>query len=587
MGESSEKLRGLWAVMKGTADKADESAAEAEQPVDAVKKPKDDNADNSAGGGAVGTDKPADEPDPSPTGDAGDSAADGPADGIEPDSESPAPTQPKPKSLWSVMRSSEESPGPPVSSGAGSAPAVDAPETANSEPDRPSSSAEVSAPLKGLWGVMSGSAVGAGLSESRSIETADESGSAEAETPPSTESAVKSEADGFYVGHPMDHEPGSGSANGTAVRESPVSSERLPELPFAAIEESRTLQVERENVQSKLRSPPDRSKKALASCLMGLCALPLSALSLLTQVWLRFPATILGFAALVLGLLAWQEGRGARGRRRSDSGDLAESAGSTRTGRELAGVGMTLGVLAMFLGPVIFARLGQGFRSSSGRERTIANLETIGHGVLEHHREHGRYPPGGIFRIEEDGSQRPMHGWMAALLPYVGQEELHGAIDFEQPYDHPVNLSAMREEVPVFFAAGAERRPVGRLRLAPAHFAGVGGQLNLEGVGLVDVGVFGRGSDVTREDVTDGLSQTFLAGEIGHFFPPWGEPENWRTIGRGLNREANGFGNAEGTGALFLKADGSVRFYSNDTAIDVLQKLSTRNAGDVVPEQYR
>ena len=238
----------------------------------------------------------------------------------------------------------------------------------------------------------------------------------------------------------------------------------------------------------------------------------------------------------------------------------------------------------MFLGPLVFARLGQGYRKSSGRQQTISNLESMGSAVAAYHREHGRYPSGGSFEDDPEGPLRPMHGWMASLLPYLDEEELHRSIDFSLAYDDPVNRAGMRREVPAFFAAGGERRLVGRLRLAPAHFAGVGGELNIDGIGLVDVGIFGRNSDVTIEDVTDGLSQTFIAGEIGNNYPPWGEPENWRAIGRGLNRDPNGFGNANGTGALFLKADGSVKFYSNKTSPDVLRKLSTRSASDFVTE---
>ena len=49
---------------------------------------------------------------------------------------------------------------------------------------------------------------------------------------------------------------------------------------------------------------------------------------------------------------------------------------------------------------------------------------------------------------------------------------------------------------------------------------------------------------------------------------------------------AGGFGNAGGTGAHFLMADGSVKFFPNSTSRDVLIRLSTRNGDDpvTVPE---
>src|SRR5690606_22486227 len=98
-----------------------------------------------------------------------------------------------------------------------------------------------------------------------------------------------------------------------------------------------------------------------------------------------------------------------------------------------------------------------------------------------------------------------------------------------------------------------------------------------------------RSSNVRQSDITDGLSQTLVAGEIPDGYRPWGEPGNWRIIGEGLNRETGSFGNAQRTGAMFLKADGSVQFFANSVSPDVLRRLSTRDGEDnrMIPEKYR
>ena len=104
-----------------------------------------------------------------------------------------------------------------------------------------------------------------------------------------------------------------------------------------------------------------------------------------------------------------------------------------------------------------------------------------------------------------------------------------------------------------------------------------------------NLGIFERSSNVSRDDVTDGLSQTLVAGEIPEGFRPWGEPGNWRAIGERLCQVSEGFGNTEGTGALFLRADGSVQFYSKSVSADVLKRLGTRDGDDnrMIPERLR
>jgi hypothetical protein len=105
----------------------------------------------------------------------------------------------------------------------------------------------------------------------------------------------------------------------------------------------------------------------------------------------------------------------------------------------------------------------------------------------------------------------------------------------------------------------------------------------------VNLGIFDGGAKVSRADFSDGLSQTLIAGEIPEGYRPWGEPGNWRTVGEGLNRGTSSFGNTEKTGALFLRADGSVSFLSNQIDPDVLKRLSTRDGKDngLIPKKYR
>jgi prepilin-type processing-associated H-X9-DG protein len=138
----------------------------------------------------------------------------------------------------------------------------------------------------------------------------------------------------------------------------------------------------------------------------------------------------------------------------------------------------------------------------------------------------------------------------------------------------------MSTPVLVFFAAGGNRARTGG-GFAVTHFAGVGGEVSTGRGEKPSAGIFRAGKPLTKEDVTDGLSTTFAAGEIGGQYPAWGDPENLRVPQLGLNKDPRGFGNAARTGAIMLFADGHVKFFPNATDPEVLRRLSTRNAGDL------
>lgn len=354
----------------------------------------------------------------------------------------------------------------------------------------------------------------------------------------------------------------------------PASGEAAPQSGAAtsSIETSPPGQVENlphESPSQPLSTPlvGGRSQKAFVALVLGGLAIPLSLVAFVPAFLSKFPATIAGFTALLLGFAALGEIKRSRGR---------------QTGTALAAAGIACGVLGMFLGPVIFSPLGRRMSERSSRRLTETHLERIGGGLNDYYKAKGVFPPGGVFRKGPDGRQERLHGWMTALLPYVGEAELHRLIDLDRPFDDPVNLTALSRDVPLFFAAGADRAKV-RGRYGVAHFAGVGGEVVDEQGGYAQAGIFGVNSEVTRDGVTDGLSNTLAAGEVAISFPAWGEPENWRLIGKGLNRDVAGFGNAAGDGACFLMADGSVRFFSTRTDPRMLTNLSTRDGGERIP----
>ncbi|MBC8291052.1 MAG: DUF1559 domain-containing protein [Planctomycetes bacterium] len=309
------------------------------------------------------------------------------------------------------------------------------------------------------------------------------------------------------------------------------------------------------------------AKTAKLALGFGVAAFLVAVLNLLPGFWAKIPSTVAGLGALVWGYQSLNESK-----RSPDRAKLKLTAGG----------GLAFGLLGMFSGPMYLTAIGENWREEQLRNAISRNLSQIGEGVEIFYEHHSAFPRA---TYQVDGQiDIPMHSWMSALLPHMGYEQVAGQIDRARPYDDAANFEAMSTVIPTFLVPDVDHQPTLR-GLATSHFAGVGGE-TLTAAGRVDVGVFSRGVTLNEEALSDGASQTMLAGEITKALPAWGEPGNWRTIDRGLNRQVSGFGNAAGTGAHFLMADGSVKFFPNATSRDVLVRLSTRNGDDpvTVPE---
>ncbi|MFM9964755.1 MAG: DUF1559 domain-containing protein [Planctomycetaceae bacterium] len=306
------------------------------------------------------------------------------------------------------------------------------------------------------------------------------------------------------------------------------------------------------------------SRRAVVALSFAVTAALASGLSYRPEWWWRFPALVIGLMAVVLGFMASSDVRRSRGRLK---------------GCWLARGSVLLGTFGMFLAPIVFADLGEQARANAGREQIEGRLRRMGQALDQLHAQQGHYPEAALKGRDAHGDNVPMHGWMTPLLPALGYEQIYRQIDLRQPYDAPANAPAMQQSIPEFSLP--RRKPSRSPRgFSLAHFAGVGGQDVREPTGLVHLGLFSDGGPVRRELITDGLSQTIIVGEIRDAYPPWGEPGNVREIGEGLNRQFRGFGNESGTGATFLHADGSAKFYSNKTDKRVLQRLETRDGAE-------
>src|SRR5947207_8560916 len=160
-----------------------------------------------------------------------------------------------------------------------------------------------------------------------------------------------------------------------------------------------------------------------------------------------------------------------------------------------------------------------------------------------------------------------MHGWQTILLPYLEEEALFKTIKFDLPWNHPDNAVPFQGRLQLYMNPRVtEQKDASEYALS--HYAS-------------NARVIGGNVPVKLSDITDGTSNTILAGEAAGNYKPWGHPRNWRDPALGLNRSPDGFGSKSSRGVQMVMADGSVRTLSSKTSLAVLRALSTPNGGEV------
>ena len=260
---------------------------------------------------------------------------------------------------------------------------------------------------------------------------------------------------------------------------------------------------------------------------------------------------------------------------------LGRSLLATRTWRPRWTAGLALASLLLFVSGLcavgvahqlgwFFSRQGPWTQSNlEGFQRieTRNDLSIIGLALHQYHEDLTALPPGGTF----DASGRPLHSWQTHLLPYVERADLYQTIDLSLAWDDPQNQTSFGTSVKEF-ADYYRLPPPRRDQPALTNYAANGR-------------VLAANRSLRFEEIADGLSSTFLAGEVSENFRPWGDPRNMRDPALGINKSPDGFGRGPETGgAHMLLVDGSVRFVGEQIDARVLRVLATPNGGEEIDE---
>ena len=281
-------------------------------------------------------------------------------------------------------------------------------------------------------------------------------------------------------------------------------------------------------------------------------------------------------------------------------------------------------------------------REAARRSTCKNNLKQIGLALHNYHETHGTFPPGLIVSGSGFGSADELgYGWGVFILPMMEQSNIYNNLNFSAPA-FPQNVipaylcpSDPRSEGMATYSSqsggtNAAGDPCGSATDVPADY-NMGGpctSTTTTNVGFAAranyVGCFGNGalsagagngvlynlSSVRFRDITDGTSNTFLAGERNNAQGQvaWAGSQYNTTYSSGggvgmpgttgytqnsgrhvlgttasqPNVGSDGFGSVHEGGCQMLLGDGSVRFLSENIAGPTWRNLGQRNDGQIV-----
>lgn len=285
-------------------------------------------------------------------------------------------------------------------------------------------------------------------------------------------------------------------------------------------------------------------------------------------------------------------------------------------GQKLAFGGVILGavgtiLLALGMVAVVLVHV----RGTSYRVECQNHLRHVGQALILYHEEHEKFPPGTVPSKDLPPPERL--SWYVLLLPFLGvelppelgsgqqampkksskQEEewkaLYRGVDLGQGWQADANRTARTTPVRWFRCPADPQRaaPGAPARTDYVGIAGVGEDAALLPLASPDAGVFGYDRQVSRTQVTRGISQTMMVTETTWQNGPWaaGGPATVRGLDPkqqaylGVGRPFGGL-HPDGLNVLFV--DGSVQFLKQTMDPRLFERMATiRAEGDGRGEQ--
>ena len=234
-------------------------------------------------------------------------------------------------------------------------------------------------------------------------------------------------------------------------------------------------------------------------------------------------------------------------------------------------------------------------REAARRVTCENQLHQLGLALHSYHEAHSILPPGSM-KAPVSISRFGGWGWGAMILPYLDQNPLYSRIDFSTHTALPANADLISIALPVWVCPSDFSYPpisINGIDASRGNYAGSEGLLSPV-------------SSVRFSNVTDGLSNTLLLGERvnqsfangTNFTSGWygvlsdgreyfhnSIPHLYATSFLPVNAgwsASHAFSSRHTGGAMFVLADGHVRFISENIDPTTFEALGTPKGGEVV-----
>jgi prepilin-type processing-associated H-X9-DG protein len=202
-------------------------------------------------------------------------------------------------------------------------------------------------------------------------------------------------------------------------------------------------------------------------------------------------------------------------------------------------------------------------RQTAGRTQCVNNLKQIALALHNYHSAHNEFPP--AYTVDKQG--KPLLSWRVLILPYIEQDALYKEFRLDEPWDSPHNKGLIDRIPPPYLcpSAGFKRADLGKTTyLTPRGKATI----------------FPGPEGVKIQKITDGTSNTiFVVDAPRDRAVIWTKPDDWDVDG---NVDLKAIFGAHPGGTNFSYADGSVHFLRDSIDPKVINKLLTKDGGEVV-----
>jgi prepilin-type N-terminal cleavage/methylation domain-containing protein/prepilin-type processing-associated H-X9-DG protein len=296
---------------------------------------------------------------------------------------------------------------------------------------------------------------------------------------------------------------------------------------------------------------------------------------------------------------------------------------------ELLVVIAIIGILVALLLPAV-----QAAREAARRTQCTNHLKQFGVAHQNYLAAKNSFPPGSLRNIAsgKGNYSDPRVSFHVRLLPYMENQALYDNFNWNYSWETDQNGVLRRTNVSGFACPSKENNDATYYYKGNTAFTGAGefathylGVMGAKGLvpgsttlmyeidtstpkhgDFATNGILIRDRGISAKHITDGLSKTFMMGEIawdsgeseawpGGLSPGWQNSMTIKNVAYPLNSykydtalnqlsiNDTSFGSQHGgRGANFLMADGSVHFISEDIALDTLKSLASRKNAEII-----